>query len=52
MTKLGEMHIEVRFPDGVAVNVQPQQWENTKYTINETSKEIEEKVQEHLPNIP
>ena len=52
VTKLGEKHIEVRFPDGVAVNVQPQQWENTKYTINETSKEIEEKVQGTFTQYP
>lgn len=46
VVSLGDDHIEVLCPgDDEPIKVEPQEWENTKYAINEETREIEAQVQ-------
>lgn len=45
VTRMDKDNIEVKFNDGSSpVNVSPYKWENIKYKLNESTKEIEENI--------
>ena len=52
VTAIGEESVQVTDTDGVIINVSPVEWENTKYILNETSKEIESVVDGTFTQLP
>lgn len=53
ITRLSDESIEVLCPgDMEPIDVKPEEWQNMKYAINETSQEIEEKVLGTFTQIP
>ena len=52
ISAIDDNHIEVSEPDGTTFEVEPIVWENTKYVMNEDSKEIEAVVDGTFKQIP
>lgn len=53
ITSIDERHVSVLCPgDDRAIDVEPTEWENTKYVLNEKTKEIESTVQGTFRQLP
>ena len=52
ISDIGDDHLQVSEPDGTTFDVEPITWENTKYELNEESKEIEAIVDGTFKQLP